>query len=240
MVKQAKQFKPGDRVEWKAGSGTTTGEIQKQVKQPTTVEGHKVDATEDDPRYLVKNDSTGAVTGHRPETLHKISKSQSSPSKSSSKSDTSKSSASKSNRSRSNASKSSASKSDGSGSSINQSSDESSDQQPDQDALNAAFQDFKKAVNMTAKGIERWLQTEESQSVGQDSGDGESKGRKSGRYIIELLNKKKSDYDSDDIQQMKRVVSYVHRHSAQRPSGDIEDTNWRYSLMNWGHDPLKS
>ena len=31
----------------------------------------------------------------------------------------------------------------------------------------------------------------------------------------------------------------VHRHLAQRPSGDIEDTPWRYSLKNWGHDPLK-
>jgi hypothetical protein len=38
---------------------------------------------------------------------------------------------------------------------------------------------------------------------------------------------------------MRRVVSYVHRHQAQTPKGDIEDSNWRYSLMNWGHDPLK-
>jgi len=32
---------------------------------------------------------------------------------------------------------------------------------------------------------------------------------------------------------------YVHRHLAHRPSGDVERTPWRYSLMNWGHDPLK-
>ncbi|MER5294490.1 DNA-binding protein, partial [Streptomyces pharetrae] len=25
---------------------------------------------------------------------------------------------------------------------------------------------------------------------------------------------------------------------AQRPSGDVRDTRWRHSLMNWGHDPL--
>jgi len=29
------------------------------------------------------------------------------------------------------------------------------------------------------------------------------------------------------------------RHLAQRPDGDVEHTRWRYSLMNWGHDPLK-
>ena len=23
------------------------------------------------------------------------------------------------------------------------------------------------------------------------------------------------------------------------PQGDLENSKWRYSLMNWGHDPLK-
>ncbi len=35
------------------------------------------------------------------------------------------------------------------------------------------------------------------------------------------------------------MVGYVHRHQAQKPSGDVEGGRWRYSLMNWGHDPLK-
>jgi hypothetical protein len=43
----------------------------------------------------------------------------------------------------------------------------------------------------------------------------------------------------DEVDHMRRVVSYVHRHRAQKPSGDVEDLTWRYSLMNWGHDPLK-
>jgi hypothetical protein len=38
---------------------------------------------------------------------------------------------------------------------------------------------------------------------------------------------------------MHKVHSYVSRHSAQRPHGDVEHSRWRYSLMNWGHDPLK-
>ena len=45
--------------------------------------------------------------------------------------------------------------------------------------------------------------------------------------------------NDDDLAHMRKVVGYVHRHSAQRPKGDVEDTHWRYSLMNWGHDPLK-
>ena len=39
---------------------------------------------------------------------------------------------------------------------------------------------------------------------------------------------------------MGRVVSYPHRHQAQKPPGDVEDSTWRYSLLNWGHDPSSS
>ena len=40
-----------------------------------------------------------------------------------------------------------------------------------------------------------------------------------------------------DAAHMRTVVGYIHRHLAQRPSGDVTDSRWRYSLMNWGHDP---
>ncbi|MBW4649660.1 MAG: DUF3140 domain-containing protein [Kastovskya adunca ATA6-11-RM4] len=104
----------------------------------------------------------------------------------------------------------------------------------------AVIDEFKEAVNMTPKQLESWLKTEKSKSVGQkDDDDDESIGHASGRRIIKLLETNKSDYTDDDLAHMKKVVSYVHRHSAQRPSGDVEDTRWRYSLMNWGHDPLK-
>ncbi|MBD1836523.1 DUF3140 domain-containing protein [Cyanobacteria bacterium FACHB-472] len=97
--------------------------------------------------------------------------------------------------------------------------------------------EFEEAVNMTAKELEFWLETEDSKAVGLKDGDEESTGHKSGKRIIELLQK--NDYSEDDLAHMKKVISYVHRHSAQKPSGDLEDTRWRYSLMNWGHDPLK-
>ncbi len=102
------------------------------------------------------------------------------------------------------------------------------------------IKEFDDAVNMTAKQLESWLKTEDSKSVGQkDDGDDESKGHKSGKRIIDILQKKKDDYTDDDVSHMRKVVSYVHRHSAQKPDGDIEDTPWRFSLMNWGHDPIK-
>jgi len=101
------------------------------------------------------------------------------------------------------------------------------------------IEEFGEAVNMSAGELEDWLETDESKSVGQSDGGGESKGHESGRRIVEILEKNKGDYTDDDIDHMRRVVSYVHRHQAQRPSGDVEDSRWRYSLLNWGHDPLK-
>jgi hypothetical protein len=92
---------------------------------------------------------------------------------------------------------------------------------------------------MSARELSDWLQTEESQQVGQKDDGDESIGHESGRRIVTLLGKNRSEYTEDDIAHMRRVVSYVHRHTAQRPDGDIEHTRWRYSLMNWGNDPLK-
>ena len=97
--------------------------------------------------------------------------------------------------------------------------------------------EFNENVNMTRKELEDWLQTDESQSVGQ--GEGESKGHESGRRIVKLLEKNKSDYTDDDVDHMQKVNSYVKRHLGQGPKNDVENSKWRYSLMNWGHDPLK-
>ena len=102
------------------------------------------------------------------------------------------------------------------------------------------LEEFKKAVNMTAKQIEKWLTSDESKAVGYKEDDkSESVGHQSGKHIVKILEKKQDEYTADDFKFMKKVVGYVHRHSAQRPDGDISETNWRYSLMNWGHDPQK-
>lgn len=99
--------------------------------------------------------------------------------------------------------------------------------------------DFRDAVNMTPAELEKWLDTEASRSVGQSKGGGESVGHASGRRIVDLLRTKKGDLSDDDLAHMRKVVGYVHRHRKQRPEGDVTDTPWRYSLMNWGHDPKK-
>ena len=103
-----------------------------------------------------------------------------------------------------------------------------------------ARQAFAEAVNMRPRELEDWLQTEESNAVGQDrDGDGEAEGHAMGRRIVELLRTKRGEQTEEDVKAMRRVVSYVHRHLAQGgPAEDKEHSRWRHSLMNWGHDPL--
>ena len=106
------------------------------------------------------------------------------------------------------------------------------------DDAHAAVAEFKKAVNMSAKALGAWLLTAESKAVGFKATEGsESVGHHSGKKIVLLLNKPQGTFTSSDIAHARKVVGYIHRHLAQRPTGDITQTPWRYSLMNWGHDP---
>ena len=101
--------------------------------------------------------------------------------------------------------------------------------------------DFAEAVNMAPAELEEWLKTEESRKVGFKGKDGsasESVGHASGRRIVKILRKKAAELTPDDYLHMRKVVGYVRRHSAQRPE-NIVTSRWRYSLMNWGHDPVK-
>ncbi|GAA2517834.1 MULTISPECIES: DUF3140 domain-containing protein [Streptomyces] len=100
------------------------------------------------------------------------------------------------------------------------------------------WNDFRKLVNMTPAELEKWLESDDSRDAGQHQDGGESTGHASGRRIVTILRTKKGDLSDDDYRHMRKVVGYVRRHLAQRPSGDVRDTRWRYSLMNWGHDPL--
>lgn len=106
------------------------------------------------------------------------------------------------------------------------------------DDRTSTIREFHDAVTMTPKTLEDWLATDESRSVGDASGGGESTGHRSGRRIVTILRTRRDELTDADVDHMRTVIGYVRRHSAQRPSGHIEHTRWRYSLMNWGHDPL--
>ena len=104
---------------------------------------------------------------------------------------------------------------------------------------NQIRRDFDAAVNMSAGEIEDWLKTPESKRVGlKRGGKGESIGHASGRRIVEILRTKVAELDDSDYAHMRKVVGFVKRHRAQEPA-NVVTSRWRYSLMNWGYDPLK-
>ena len=110
------------------------------------------------------------------------------------------------------------------------------------DDSDSIYQAFKDAVNMSPSALEKFLESDESKSVGQKKDGGEATGHKEGRIIVGLLRKKKSELTDDDYAHMKKVAGYVARHLKQGgPDNkeDVKDSPWRLSLMNWGHDPLK-
>lgn len=100
---------------------------------------------------------------------------------------------------------------------------------------------FRALVNMSRKELIEWLATDESRKVGWKGVDGkaqESIGHASGRRIADILRKSDNEMTGGDIAHMRKVVGFIRRHSAQRPD-NIYTSRWRYSLMNWGHDPTK-
>ncbi|MFL9814517.1 DUF3140 domain-containing protein [Stutzerimonas sp. VN223-3] len=117
----------------------------------------------------------------------------------------------------------------------------------DDNARRDIREEFHQVVNMTPSALRRWLESEISRSVGMTAegekvtapSDGEAVGHAMGERILELKGRRQADLEEDDYQAMRKVIGYVHRHLAQRPKGDIQDSRWRRSLMNWGHDPLE-
>lgn len=106
----------------------------------------------------------------------------------------------------------------------------------------AIWSDFHGVVNMTATALDRWLAGEDSRSVGwTHDGESEAVGHREGRRIVRILRTRKADLTDDDYRHMRKVVGSVHRHKAQGgPAEDKAQSRRRYSLMNWGHDPLKA
>ncbi|MBT2492046.1 DUF3140 domain-containing protein [Streptomyces sp. ISL-96] len=103
--------------------------------------------------------------------------------------------------------------------------------------LEALWDDFHRVVNMTSQELGTWLRT---------SGAGEHTeplperaGTQTGRQVLAILGKRRTDLTEDDLAVMRQVVETV---SAQRRT-DLEpmsgDGVWRHRLMLLGHDPLK-
>ncbi len=68
----AQEFKKGDKVHWNTPQGKTIGTVQKKITERMKIKEHQVDASENEPQYLVKSDSSGDEAAHKPDALEKV------------------------------------------------------------------------------------------------------------------------------------------------------------------------
>ncbi len=65
-----KTLKKGDAVSWNSHGGKAEGKVVKKVTSKTSIKGHDVKASKDDPQYIVETDE-GKKAAHKPEALKK-------------------------------------------------------------------------------------------------------------------------------------------------------------------------
>lgn len=66
-------FRKGDKVEWDSHGGTAVGSVERKITSRTQAGGRTVDASEDEPQYLVRSAKSGGTAVHKPEALRKHS-----------------------------------------------------------------------------------------------------------------------------------------------------------------------
>ncbi|KAI0778941.1 hypothetical protein BD413DRAFT_466793 [Trametes elegans] len=93
-------------------------------------------------------------------------------------------------------------------------------------AREEVIEQFHEEVNMTADELERWLEDPKSMKAGTGVGI------ESGHKIVEILRKNPDGdpekYGDEDVEHMRKVVSYAKRHLAQE--GHLKDTKTREEL----------
>lgn len=64
------KLRPGEAVEWNSHGGIAKGKVKKKLTSRTTIKGHQVAASPDNPEYMVETDE-GGQAAHKPEALKK-------------------------------------------------------------------------------------------------------------------------------------------------------------------------
>ncbi|MGC5013378.1 DUF2945 domain-containing protein [Streptosporangium sp. DT93] len=61
----------GDAVTWQSHGNTVSGRVEEKITKRTEKAGRTVEASADDPQYLVRSDKSGKTAVHKPSALRK-------------------------------------------------------------------------------------------------------------------------------------------------------------------------
>ena len=65
-----KEPKAGMKVAWSSHGGEAHGKVVKKITSPTTIKGHKVAASKDNPEFIVETDA-GKQAAHKASAMRK-------------------------------------------------------------------------------------------------------------------------------------------------------------------------
>lgn len=104
--------------------------------------------------------------------------------------------------------------------------------------LDALWDEFHSVVNMTSQELSAWLTTREAGEVTEPLPEGP--GSPTGRHVLAVLQKRRTDLTEDDVRVMYEVVDTVQAEQELGAAETADDTRRRHRLMTLGHDPLKA
>ncbi|HEX6969739.1 MAG TPA: DUF3140 domain-containing protein [Micromonosporaceae bacterium] len=106
--------------------------------------------------------------------------------------------------------------------------------------MNEIWEQFHAYVNVNSGEFRDWLMTRAADG---DAGAFSAPHRlmpEPGKSILAVLGKRKVDLTPRDVDVMRSAVNQIQDLLAARPALDGDDGEWRRSLLDLGHDPLRA
>ncbi len=99
------------------------------------------------------------------------------------------------------------------------------------------WDEFHRVVNMTSRELDDWLRTRSADEDTEQLPD--QAGTETGRHVLHILGKRRTDLTDDDVRIMQNVVDRILAERRDDLEPTAGEAHWRYRLMSMGHDPLK-
>ncbi|AXK35116.1 DUF3140 domain-containing protein [Streptomyces armeniacus] len=99
------------------------------------------------------------------------------------------------------------------------------------------WDEFHTVVNMTSRELQEWLRAEDAGEETEELPD--RAGKRTGRRVLEILGKRRTDLTDDDARVIERVCDVVRSQRPPELDPKSGGADWRHGLMDIGHDPLK-
>lgn len=99
------------------------------------------------------------------------------------------------------------------------------------------WDEFHRVVTMTSRELREWLAVRDAGEDAESLPD--QAGTETGRHVLHILGKRRTDLTERDVAVMRKVVAQVLSERREDLEPTAGQAAWRHKLMTIGHDPLK-